>query len=80
MSAKLGGMEGLRELARAMGRGFDPYAIQVIPHLLSGFGDASVDVRYATEETAKTLMSALPGPGIKMILPGVLKVCFLFFY
>eukprot|EP00008_Paramoeba_atlantica_P002375 CAMPEP_0201503620 /NCGR_PEP_ID=MMETSP0151_2-20130828/84765_1 /ASSEMBLY_ACC=CAM_ASM_000257 /TAXON_ID=200890 /ORGANISM="Paramoeba atlantica, Strain 621/1 / CCAP 1560/9" /LENGTH=1600 /DNA_ID=CAMNT_0047897295 /DNA_START=827 /DNA_END=5629 /DNA_ORIENTATION=+ len=72
-NARCGGLLAYIELCRAMRRGFDPYSVSILPHLLQGFGDSSPEVRMATTETAKVLLGGLSGVGIKMVLPGVLK-------
>ncbi|KAF2012274.1 ARM repeat-containing protein [Aaosphaeria arxii CBS 175.79] len=52
-----------------LGRIFEPYVIQVVPQLLAGFGDTSVDVREACLDAAKTCFSTLSSYGVKQVLP-----------
>ena len=59
-------------LSLVLGRVFEPYVIQIVPQLLSGFGDASADVREACLDTAKTCFASLSSYGVKLILPTLL--------
>ncbi|THW18852.1 translational activator [Aureobasidium pullulans] len=56
-----------------LGRVFEPYVIQVVPQLLSGFGDAIVDVREACLDAAKTCFASLSSYGVKQVLPTLLE-------
>lgn len=60
-------------LSLLLGRVFEPYVIQIVPQLLSGFGDASADVRAACLDAAKTCFSSLSSYGVKQILPTLLE-------
>ena len=60
-------------LSLILGRIFEPYVIQLVPQLLSSFGDASADVREACLDTAKTCFSHLSSFGVKQILPTLLE-------
>ncbi len=42
-------------------RNFEPYIIELLPSLLASFGDASADVREATEDAAKVIMGNMSG-------------------
>ncbi|PGH14782.1 hypothetical protein AJ79_02798 [Helicocarpus griseus UAMH5409] len=55
-----------------LGRIFEPYVIQIVPQLLSSFGDPSIDVRDACLDAAKTCFSSLSSYGVKEILPTLL--------
>ncbi|EGC41862.1 60S ribosomal protein [Histoplasma capsulatum var. duboisii H88] len=55
-----------------LGRIFEPYVIQIVPQLLSSFGDPSIDVRNACLDAAKTCFSNLSSYGVKQILPTLL--------
>ncbi|KAK8057620.1 eIF-2-alpha kinase activator GCN1 [Apiospora saccharicola] len=56
-----------------LGRLFEPYAIQIVPQLLTGFGDASADVRDACLAAAKACFAKLSSFGVKQILPTLLN-------
>ena len=60
-------------LSLILGRVFEPYIIQIVPQLLTGFGDASADVREACLDTAKTCFRSLSSYGVKIILPSLLE-------
>ncbi len=55
-----------------LGRIFEPYVIQVVPQLLSSFGDTSADVRDACLAAAKACFASLSSYGVKQILPTLL--------
>ncbi|KAL6704150.1 translational activator of GCN4 [Coniothyrium glycines] len=56
-----------------LGRIFEPYVIQLVPQLLSGFGDTSADVREACLDAAKTCFSTLSSFGVRQVLPILLE-------
>ncbi|CBY01879.1 hypothetical protein IAQ61_006478 [Plenodomus lingam] len=56
-----------------LGRLFEPYVIQLVPQLLTGFGDTSGDVREACLDAAKTCFSTLSSFGVKQVLPILLE-------
>lgn len=56
-----------------LGRTFEPYVIQIVPQLLAGFGDPSIDVRDACLDAAKACFSSLSSFGVKEILPTLLE-------
>src|SRR6201999_3149294 len=56
-----------------LGRVFEPYVIQIVPQLLSSFGDSSADVREACLAAAKACFSSLSSYGVKRILPTLLE-------
>jgi len=60
-------------LSLILGRVFEPYVVQIVPQLLSGFGDTSTDVREACLDAAKTCFASLSSFGVKMILPTLLE-------
>jgi hypothetical protein len=60
-------------LSLILGRLFEPYVIQMVPQLLAGFGDTSVDVREACLDAAKTAFSTLSSFGVKQVLPTLLE-------
>ncbi len=59
-------------LSTILGRMFEPYVIQIVPQLLSSFGDASADVREGTLAAAKACFASLSSYGVKRILPTLL--------
>ena len=59
-------------LSTILGRVFEPYVIQIVPQLLSSFGDSSGDVREACLATAKACFASLTSYGVKRILPTLL--------
>ena len=60
-------------LSLILGRIFEPYVIQIVPQLLSSFGDASADVRTACLDAAKTCFASLSSYGVRQILPTLLE-------
>jgi HEAT-like repeat len=60
-------------LSLILGRIFEPYVIQIVPQLLSSFGDSSADVRAACLDAAKTCFASLSSYGVKKILPTLLE-------
>lgn len=59
-------------LSTLLGRIFEPYVIQIVPQLLSSFGDPSADVREACLAAAKASFARLSSFGVKKILPTLL--------
>ena len=59
-------------LAMILGPIFEPYIIQIIPQLLSSFGDASADVREACLDASKACFAHLSSYGVKVVLPTLL--------
>ncbi|KAI2609222.1 translational activator GCN1 [Hypoxylon sp. NC1633] len=60
-------------LPTILGRIFEPYVIQIVPQLLSGFGDSNGDVRDACLAAAKACFAKLSSYGVKQILPTLLN-------
>ena len=60
-------------LSMILGRIFEPYVIQIVPQLLSSFGDASADVRESCLAAAKACFASLSSYGVKRILPTLLE-------
>ncbi|KAJ5888776.1 hypothetical protein N7495_008817 [Penicillium taxi] len=58
--------------AFVLGRTFEPYVIQIVPQLLGGFGDPSIDVRDACLDASKACFQNLSSYGVKKILPTLL--------
>ncbi|KAI1749570.1 armadillo-type protein [Xylaria castorea] len=60
-------------LPTILGPLFEPYVIQIVPQLLTGFGDSSADVREACLAAAKACFAKLSSYGVKQILPTLLN-------
>lgn len=60
-------------LALLLGRVFEPYVIQIVPQLLVGFGDTSLDVREACLDAAKACFASLSSYGVQQIMPTLLE-------
>ncbi|QIW98844.1 hypothetical protein AMS68_004362 [Peltaster fructicola] len=60
-------------LSLLLGQVFEPYVIQIVPQLLTGFGDASIDVREACLDASKTCFASLSSFGVKRVLPTLLE-------
>ncbi|KAI0120993.1 armadillo-type protein [Xylariales sp. AK1849] len=56
-----------------LGRLFEPYVVQIVPQLLTGFGDSSADVRDACLAAAKACFGKLSSYGVKQVLPTLLN-------
>ncbi|KAK2609328.1 translational activator of GCN4 [Conoideocrella luteorostrata] len=59
-------------LSTILDRLFEPYVIQIVPQLLSGFGDTNGDVRDACLAAAKACFGRLSSYGVKQIMPTLL--------
>lgn len=68
-----GAMFAYELLSLILGRTFEPYTIEVLPQLLSCFGDANAMVREACLDTAKTCFASLSSFGVKQVLPRLLE-------
>lgn len=71
--ARQGASFALEMLARILGRGFEPYIVQLLPMILTAFGDANPEVREATIDASKVIMAKLSGYGVKQIMPKVME-------
>ncbi|KAF9059496.1 armadillo-type protein [Rhodocollybia butyracea] len=68
-----GVMFAFETLSTTLARLFEPYIEYILPLLLTSFGDASTDVREATQDAARVIMGNLSGYGVKLILPSLLS-------
>ncbi|RUS31239.1 hypothetical protein BC938DRAFT_478212 [Jimgerdemannia flammicorona] len=67
-----GALFAYETLSAALGRLFEPYVIQILPLLLVCFGDSIPDVREATSEASRVIMSKISGHCVKLIMPSLL--------
>ena len=73
VSKRQGALFAYETLSFSLGRLFEPFIRDILSHLLVCFGDASSEVREATNDTCKTLMSGMSAHCIKLILPSILS-------
>ena len=59
-------------LTTTLGKTFEPYIISIVPLLLTLFGDSNIDVREATQDASKVIMSRISGHCVKLMLPTLL--------
>lgn len=67
-----GALFAFEMLSFMLGRLFEPYIVHILPYLLDCFGDSSVRVRQAADDSAKVIMSKLSAPGVTLIYPAIL--------
>ncbi|KAI8927350.1 armadillo-type protein [Entophlyctis helioformis] len=67
-----GALLAYETLSFTLGRTFEPYVIQLLPLLLVCYGDANKQVREATEDTCRVIMSKLSAHCVKLVLPSLL--------
>ncbi|KAF7553366.1 hypothetical protein G7046_g7118 [Stylonectria norvegica] len=60
-------------LSTMLGRLFEPYVIEIVPQLLTAFGDANADVRDACLAASKACFAKLSSYGVKQIMPTLLR-------
>ncbi len=59
--SRQGALFAIETLSLTLGRIFEPYVIELLPMLLTTFGDSTTDVREATEEACKVVMANMSG-------------------
>ncbi|KAJ3309186.1 translational activator of GCN4, partial [Boothiomyces sp. JEL0838] len=67
-----GALFAFETLSYTLGRTFEPYVIQILPHLLVCYGDANSRIREATTDTCRVIMSKLSAHCVKLVLPSLL--------
>ncbi|OLL26425.1 Translational activator gcn1, partial [Neolecta irregularis DAH-3] len=60
-------------LSQLLGRLFEPFIASLLPYLVIAFGDPDSEVREASQECARTIMSNLSGHCVNVILPFLLS-------
>ncbi|KAJ3106530.1 translational activator of GCN4 [Phlyctochytrium planicorne] len=68
-----GALFAYEALSISLGRLFEPYVIQILPLLLVCFGDSQREVREATNDACKAIMSKLSGHCVKLVMPSILR-------
>lgn len=56
-------------LSITLGKYFEPYVIEILPDILKSLGDAISEVRDATAEATKAIMSSTTSYGVKKLIP-----------
>ncbi|WRT67086.1 uncharacterized protein IL334_004052 [Kwoniella shivajii] len=67
-----GALFAYETLTSTLGKIFEPYIIEIVPQLLTAFGDGNSDVREATQDASKVIMSKISGHCVKLMLPTLL--------
>jgi HEAT repeat protein len=70
---KEGALFAFETLSFMLGRMFEPYVIQILPLLLVCYGDSNKNIRDATEDTCRVIMSKLSAHCVKLLLPSLLN-------
>lgn len=73
VKARQGALFAYECFAQLLGNLWEPYVQQIIALLLLTFADNDADVRNATQDTAKAIMSHISGYGVQLILPSLLS-------
>lgn len=60
-------------LSQSLGSFFEPYALEIIPLILTSLGDTTPEVRDATSYAARQIMKHATGYGIKQLIPLALE-------
>ncbi|EPS44221.1 hypothetical protein H072_1774 [Dactylellina haptotyla CBS 200.50] len=72
-NARQGSLFAYELLSLFLGLLFEPYFIQILPLLLTSFGDPANDVREACADATKTCFTNLSSYGVTVILPTLLE-------
>lgn len=56
-------------LSKSLGKFFEPYVIEVLPNILKNLGDSVPEVRDATANATKAIMSHTTSFGVKKLIP-----------
>ena len=67
-----GAVFAFETMSATLGKTFEPYIISIIPVLLTLFGDGNADVREATQDASRVIMSRISGHCVKVMLPTLL--------
>ncbi|WWD15877.1 hypothetical protein CI109_100301 [Kwoniella shandongensis] len=70
--SRQGALFAYETLSTTLGKVFEPYILEIIPQLLASFGDGNTDVREATQDASKVIMSRVSGHCVKLMLPTLL--------
>ena len=73
MTHRQGALFAYELLSFILGSTFEPYVIEVLPQLLSCFGDPDASVRESCLDTAKTCFASLSSFGVRQVLPRLLE-------
>ncbi|KAI8822725.1 armadillo-type protein [Chytriomyces cf. hyalinus JEL632] len=73
MERREGALFAFEALSMTLGRLFEPYVIQILPLLLVCYGDSQREVRDATNDAFKAIMSKRSGHCVKLVMPSLLN-------
>lgn len=62
----------IETLSYALGRLFEPYIVGILPYILMSFSASQKEVRQATEDACRVIMSRLSAYCVKLLLPSLL--------
>ena len=60
-------------LSSSLARLFEPYALDIIPNILTGFGDTKPNVREACHDASRAIFSKLSSFGVRRTMPILLQ-------
>ena len=70
--SRQGAVFAFETLSATLGKIFEPYILSIVPLLLTLFGDGNGDVREATQDASRVIMSRISGHCVKLMLPTLL--------